>query len=247
MKLTAKKYKFTSKDRESLKLLGYKIVGQNNPGLEEFMQNKFPNFNLLILLEVVEAAFSHTTTSHINRRIEFDNTSSVLKIDYQNVYKDEDDAAMFIREFAVMGKTIQIKHEYCVLPELFRGQNLIKPVFQESLRQYVNMNAKKILVHAGLSGGGYTWAKHGFVAIDKSEVEQILNKANRMIPKPDYAIVKKIYDIYYTKNPTGKSFPMDLWSALDYMKEVLMGSDWHGELDLKDQNQFRNFNDYVFR
>gem|GEM_PF-3479077 len=40
---------------------------------------------------------------------------------------------------------------------------------------------------------------------------------------------------------------MDLWAAFDFMKPVLMGSDWHGELDLKNKEQFRNFKDYVSR
>ena len=246
MKIAATNYKFTKGDANDIKALGYDIKTNGKTTIEKIMPSKFPNFNLLSLLRSVETSFSQTTTNKIHRILEFDDAASVLRIQYYNEHRDEEDALVFVREFSVVNKSIQVKHDYCIIPKPYRGQGLIKPVFKESLQQYVNMNAKKIAVHAGLSSGGYAWAKHGFVAINKREVDQILKLAKTKIDKTEFAAIKKIYDIYYAKNPGGKAFPMDLWAAFSFMKKVLMGSDWHGELDLKNQDQFRNFKEYVY-
>ena len=77
------------------------------------------------------------------------------------------------------------------------------------------MNAKKITVHAGLSGGGYTWARHGFVAVDRREVELILAKGKQQLTSDQFAIAERIYMVYYSKNPDGRAFPMELWAALE--------------------------------
>ena len=211
------------------------------------MLKYFPNFNLVALVKVVESQFTLTTTNIIHREIRYDEAKGLLQIDYRNEFSDEDDALLFIREFINQNNIIEVEHKYCVLPKKSRNNGLIKPVFQESLQQYINIGAKRIFVHAGLNDGGYTWAKYGFAAIDKKEVETILNVAKYRLSNSDFQVVKKIYDFYYTKTPNGKSFPIDLWASLEYMKLILRGSDWHGELDLKNKKQFRNFMNYVSR
>jgi hypothetical protein len=85
------------------------------------------------------------------------------------------------------------------------------------------------------------------VAIDKNEVEIILDEARKALTSTQFAPVEHIYNTYYTKNPVGNTFPMLLWAGLDGMKDVLPGADWHGEVDLKNNEQFSNFKDYVFR
>lgn len=247
MTLKLQKYSFSKSDTDEIKKIGYVISSSDTTKLEVFIQKKFPNFNLLKLLQVIETQFTSTTTKPVSRVIKFDNKKSCLRIEYSNQYSSEDDALLFVREFSIVNKEIEIKHEYCVIPKDKRGNGLIKPVFQESLQQYLNIKAKRIKVHAALSGGGYTWAKHGFVAIEKSEIDLILNKAQTTLIGNELTIVKKIYDSYYTKNPNGKSFPIELWAALDFMKPILMGSNWHGEIDLENKEQFHNFKDYVFR
>lgn len=240
-------YSFTKADTQQLNKIGYQIQGKEAAAFTTFMQRFFPHFNLVSLLRVVENQFTPISPTDITRKIYFDDLPGILKIEYKNEFQHEDDALLFIREFINNDGIIEIKHEYCVIPKNSRNNGLIKPVFQESLQQYVNINAHKIHVHAGLSGGGYTWAKYGFVAKIKDEVDIIMNSAKSSLSKSNFNVVKKIYDVYYTKNPNGTSFPMDLWASLDYMKPILMGSDWHGELDLKNKEQFRNFSDYVSR
>lgn len=240
-------HNFTKIDTNHISKIGYQIRGKKSIAFAPFMRRFFPNFNLVSLLRVVESQFTPTSQTAIIRKIYFDDTLGILRIEYRNEFQNEDDALLFIREFVNKNNIIEIKHEYCVLPKKSRNNGLVKPVFQESLQQYININAKRILVHAGLSGGGYIWAKHGFVAINKDEVDVILNLAKFSLTKSDFNVIKKIYDVYYTNSPNGTSFPMDLWASFDYMKAILMGSDWHGELDLENKEQFRNFKDYVSR
>ncbi|RYG49650.1 MAG: hypothetical protein EOO01_12270 [Chitinophagaceae bacterium] len=154
---------------------------------------------------------------------------------------------VFIRTFEKDNGAIRVIHDYCLVPAVHQGKGAIKPVFKESLQQYVNMKAEKIFVHAGLSGGGYTWARYSFAALHKVEVTTILTAAEKKLSGGDFAVVKSIYDTYYRNFPSGEAFPMDLWAALDFMKEVLRGSDWHGVIDLKNSEQLRNFSDYVSR
>jgi hypothetical protein len=154
---------------------------------------------------------------------------------------------MFIRKFTRIDGKILVNHLYCIIPLLYRGKGLIKSVFKSSLQQYVNMNADKIIVHAGLDSGGYVWAKFGFVAVNNDEVSTILANAEKRLTKVQYEIINSIYIKYYARDPNGRSFPMTLWANLDFMKDLLMGSDWKGELDLKNSEQFSNFKEYVFR
>jgi len=227
--------------------LGYTITSDNIQTLETFLNRTFPNLNILKILQAVERNFTKTSKNPIIRNIKFNSLDKVLLIDYNNDPLDIDSALVFVRQFFKIKRSIEIDHTYCILPLAHRGKGYIKPVFRESLEQYINCGAKKIRVHAGLSGGGYVWAKYGFRAVNKREVEIILAKARKKLNAKDFVIIEKIYNGYYTKNPGGKSFPMNLWAALDFMKPVLLGSDWNGELDLKNKLHLEKFKEYVYR
>jgi hypothetical protein len=242
-----KKYKFKKSDIAKLTTIGYKISSNGVTPFEDILVKKFPNLNLVSLLEVVEKQFSGTTNHKIFRSLELVEEFGTLEILFWNREENENDILIFNRKFSNINGSIEVEHKFCIIPIGSRNKGLIKPVFRESLQQYVNMKANRILVHAGLSGGGYTWARFGFVAVNKKEVESILHKAKSKLNIKEFEVVKKIYNIYYTNNPNGDSFPIDLWASLDYMKPILMGSDWHGVIDLNNKNQFRNFVDYVSR
>ena len=166
---------------------------------------------------------------------------------YENKHTKVSEALIFDREFFKSAKGIEINHSYCVIPLAHQGKGLVKTIFQSSLQEYLNMGAKRINVEAGLTVGGHIWAKHGFVALNPSEVQVILDDAKKRLKPAEFIPVKRIFDKYYTDNPGGKAFPMVLWAKIDFMKDILRGSDWHGEVDLKNKEQFTNFMEYVFR
>lgn len=242
-----KKHSFTKADTVKVIDIGYTIKSSSSLLFEKFMKTEFQNFNLVKLLEEVETTFTPTTSLAITRTIYYQDKPPKLRILYINDYTKDEEALIFDREFVKSVKGVEVNHSYCVIPETHQKKGLVKKVFQVSLQEYVNMGAKKINVHAGLSGGGHVWARHGFVAVDPAEVKVILDEAKRRLKTAEFAPVKHIFDKYYTDYPGGKAFPMILWAKIDFMKEILRGSDWHGEVDLKNKEQFTNFMEYVFR
>ena len=242
-----KKHTFTKADTLKVIDLGYTIIKSSSLSFEKFLKTEFPNFNFVKLLEEVEATFTPTTKLNISRTIYYQDTPPKLRVLYINDFTKDEEALIFDREFVKSVKGVEINHSYCVIPETHQKKGLVKTIFQTSLQEYINMGAKKINVHAGLSGGGHVWARHGFVAIDPAEVKTILNAAQKALKTIEFGPIKRIFDKYYTDNPGGKAFPMVLWAKIDFMKDILRGSDWHGEVDLKNKEQFTNFMEYVFR
>jgi len=245
--LQAKKHSFTKADTIKVIDLGYTIKKSSTLSFEKFLKTEFPNFNLVKLLEKVEAVFTPTTKLAIERTIYYQDTPPKLRMLYENKRTKVNDALVFDREFFKTAKGIEINHSYCVIPLIHQNKGLVKIIFQASLQEYVNMGAKKINVHAGLTVGGHTWARHGFVAINPEDVKEILDDAQSRLKPTEFGVVKHIFDKYYADNPGGKAFPMVLWAKLDFMKDILKGSDWMGEVDLTNKEQFSNFKDYVFR
>jgi hypothetical protein len=240
-------HKVIAADVKALEDIGYALASVDGSTLDVFINDLFPNFDILSLLREVEKNFTPATTRKINRNITFDYAKKEFLIDYNNAAGFEDIALFFVREFSKKRGMITVEHHLCILPKAARGKGLIKPVFQESLNQYLNCGMSRILVHAALSGGGYTWAKHGFRAVNKGEVDLILIAAHGSLSVADFAVCEKVYKGYYTKNPNGRAFPMHLWAALDFMKPILMGSNWHGELNLKRAGHLKKFREYVYR
>jgi hypothetical protein len=241
-------YTFTIVDRLRIERLKYRI--ESNPQLETleaFMSRLFPNFDLAGLLEIAELVLAPTTLLPIDRVLEYDSVNQTLHFELWNSAAIEEEMVGFERLFFWEKGQLYVKHLYCLLPQPYQGKGLIKSIFQASLQQYVNTGVRKILVYAGLGGGGYTWAQYGFVAIDKTEVEVILRDARNRLLANEIPPVERIFSKYYQDHAQGTDFPMIAWSRLSGMKAILRGSDWHGELDLHNPEQFRNFSDYVFR
>ncbi len=251
MNLTLQRHDFSPEDTSGIEALGYIVTNDVNKqaSFADFMRASFANFNLLKLLQVVEQVLYPLTELAIKREIKFNGTGT-LSIYFGNHFRNESEALLFKRAFYKEAGQIVIQHCYFVLPSYCQRQGLAKTIFQESLRQYLNMDASKILVHAGLSGGGYTWAKHGFTITNRSDVDSILAKARQMLLTSELHFVEKIYDHYYN-NPdpvaNHQAFPVILWSEMPFMKSVLMGCDWLGQMDLKNREQMSNFMNYVFR
>jgi hypothetical protein len=248
MQIIAQPYTFTAVDRQRIEALGYRIAGiPPDRQLESFVPALFPNFDLASLLEMVDKLFAPTTPLPIQRRIQYNVPAETLHFIFRNSTANEDEAVAFDRVVLRQGGELLVKHMYCLVPLPYQGKGLIKPIFQASLQQYVNMGIRKIMVHAGLGGGGYTWARHGFVAVEPNEVQTILNDAYNKLSANEINPVQRIFSKYYSDHPAGAEFPMILWASLPGMKEVLRGSDWNGSLDLHNPEQFRNFSNYVFR
>jgi hypothetical protein len=60
------------------------------------------------------------------------------------------------------------------------------------------MVAQTVKVVAGLSKGAYVWAKYGFVAVNKSEMQGILKRAQAQLTNKQYKRAEAIFNHYYT-------------------------------------------------
>lgn len=248
MKLTPQLYTLSTEDRERVETWGYVIKGlPADQKLEDLLPSLLPNFNLPCLLEAVEKHFRPTTSYPIKRHIIYREPSQSLQVLFHNLTDEIDEMVVFDRTFYKQKGELFVDHNYCVVPKNYQGIGLIKPVFQVSLQQYVNMGVRKIIVRATLGSGGYAWARYGFVAVKRNEVQKILTDAHKRLSINDFKLAEGIFMKYYFNNPTSTDFPMILWTRIPGMKDILCGSEWCGELDLHNTEQIRNFSRYVFR
>jgi hypothetical protein len=216
---------------------------------EDFINNYFTNFDLLQLVKEINLSFSIISTASVMKNIQLnDGTSPEIIIEYySDNYGSPDTGLAFSRTFTFKNGEINVTHDFFRLPGNFRRMGISRKILKASFQQYLNMGLSKILVYAALQDGGFVWAKHFFLATDKDEVDIILDKARLQLTPEQFYGVKRIYDNYYSKNPSGTEFPIHRWTEIESMEKVLKGSRWHGAVDLKNQQQFSNFSNYVVR
>ncbi len=243
MNLIAKTYINTTFDINILLNYGFRFQGETEEAPHDFINRCFTNFDIASYSTTIHINLRNTTELQISKLISINQNTDELWYTYGSNIDD----LWFKRHFYWnSAKEIEVFHEYFKLPEKFQGQGIIKPIFQNSLQQYVNMNLKRILLEAGLSKGGYVWATYGFVAVNRFEIDVILEKAEKRLDSQVYEDVKYIYDFYYDKEPQGKEFPIFLWSRLPGMKEVLYGAEWDGALNFSDSTQFTRFKKRIY-
>jgi len=228
--------------------LGYTVVHTPPPPAEEFINQYFNGFQPFVFLDQIEQLLGGLTTSPINRLIKFTITPSSFSIYfYSDNHRDMDYGLLFARTFTNdPAGNLMVNHDYFRLPVSARGQNTGKKVLGVCFDQYQQIGISKIMVHAALQDGGYVWARAGFKAIYQKEMEIILKTAESRLPLNLYKIAKGWYDDHYNNSP-GTPFNISDWSGLRFMEAILRGSDWHGEIDLTNPAELRNFKKYVSR
>lgn len=177
--------------------------------------------------------------------------ASYLQILYlSNNYTDEDTGLTMSRYFEYENGRLIVYHHYLVLPKNVRGQGLGTKIMGLWFDQYISMGVQEIRVHAGLKDGGAVWAKVGFKASEKHEMEAILQSARTILAgTAELQDAEMIFNNYYQKNPDGDAFPIEDWANIDEMLTVLKldSNNWHGRIDLTNQEELLNFKEYVGR
>ena len=137
-------------------------------------------------------------------------------------------------------------HEQMVLPKHLQRQGFSRDLMSAYYRQYRQSGVEVILVQAGLSGGGYAWAKYGFTATQRSEVLRILDAAVDKGIDPE-AIQELRTDVqtYYSRFTA--PFPIETWARLPFGEKLLAGTVWQGQLDLRDPEQVQIFEAYLYK
>lgn len=147
-----------------------------------------------------------------------------------------------IREFRLSGNKRIVEHSYLVIPDAKQGSGISRDLFKSLYTQYKNAKINRIEVHANINIGGYTWARYGFSASKSDAIELLNSKSNY----PFYKQAKQKIDDYFTLHKNKDEFPMMLWVNEQYGKEMLLGSDWSGFINLSDAAQRQMFEDYLF-
>jgi hypothetical protein len=243
MSIKPQSHILTDEDISGLQAKSWNIHYTTGLNIAEFVNACFANFNLTVFLEQIDQVLAPHCTSGVVRTLKFETSPPKIWIHYYSVNKD----LAFIREFFYEDGHIQVAHALFILPPASRNKGIAKIVFQSSLQQYVNLNVDRIHVYAALETGGYIWAKHGFTARFRQEMNVIISNAKIHLNETQFQFVQRIYLNYYNVNPEGCDFPIIKWAGMPYMKEVLLGSKWHGSIDLHNTQQFGNFISYVFR
>jgi hypothetical protein len=238
----------TEDELVSLEKLGYELnLGTKDAA--DFVNTHFPNLDLLNWYTKIEELFKGKATPPVNRSIEFSELKGnpTIRISFLDDKFDSTTEGLFlIRDLTKNGEKIQVEHTAFRLPGTARGQGLSKKIIAVSVQQYINMGIDHIRVSPGLTHGGLVWAKYDFRATDKNGITRILQEAYELLGDGmEFDMVKAVYDRYYQLNPNGERFPVIRWTEFDFMEEILMGSEWEGILDFKNEEQLINFMQYV--
>jgi GNAT superfamily N-acetyltransferase len=208
----------------------------------------FSGLTPFTFIKNVEELLGGLGVTGIDRVIEYTYPPPELMITLMS--KDFDDnitGLLFRRRFSRFGTILTVKHDFMVLPKKHRGKGIGKKVLAVCLEQYLKMGVEKIHVQAGLEDGGYVWARAGFRAKKRAEVDLILAAAKAAkFESDDLAIVQSWYDDHYNNFPD-LPFKIEDWARIKAMEPILRQSNWHGEIDLTKQDELINFTRYVSR
>jgi hypothetical protein len=147
------------------------------------------------------------------------------------------------RNYTRKGDELTVYHdEFVVVPSL-QGKGFAKDVMANSMDMYKAMGVDRIDMDASLSVGGYAWAKYGFLP-DKAHWKTF---AEDITYEPPYEDLPKgpvksgISKILSSDDPHG------MWALADSTvgKSLLLETEWHGSLYLKDPEQMARFNSYI--
>jgi GNAT superfamily N-acetyltransferase len=134
-----------------------------------------------------------------------------------------------------------VDHTLFTVMDDFQGQNIGKDLMRAQLREYDRLGVHEVKAHANVDVGGYAWARYGFKAQQPESLASSLRSklvemiANNKLTEEEGAVL----DTILAKNRKDAKLPWlisdSLYNGKKIGKELLLGSDWHGVLDLKDK------------
>jgi len=228
--------------------LGYTI----NPTTAEairLINQHFAGFKIVTLVKDLDRLLLPHVSLPGTKVITVTDPPPQMRIIFHALDPAERDNCLYVsRIFGYDGAKLVVDHEYLVLPKSSRGQGLSKKVLAAFLEQYQNMDVKEIRVWAGLEDGGAVWAKAGFKAFYRAEMQNILDAASVLMRgSAELALAQAQFNAYYDTEPAGKAFPIEDWVNIPGMAPVLklQTTNWHGWIDLTNTEDLRNFIKYA--
>lgn len=151
------------------------------------------------------------------------------------------------------GNKMIAKHSYFEIPEPLQENGFSRFINRILYKFYKTTGVRGIKLYASLDIGGYVWAVAGFAAISEAQVQKIINTAwARTGPQssivPATLILLDNHLHMHFALGQGKPYPIYHWIVLAgkaQAKEILLDSNWHGELNFDDNVQMASFGNYI--
>jgi GNAT superfamily N-acetyltransferase len=140
-----------------------------------------------------------------------------------------------------------------------QGQGIGKRLMAANVAKYQELGLDRVKVHANINVGGYAWARYGYVPHDDSWRGELNSWLNEKIEEAVIVTVEgeesEDEEDYEETVDVPESIralidsddPKAVWAIADskYGKDLLINSDWYGELNLRDKETMERFNAYV--
>ena len=160
------------------------------------------------------------------------------------------------RAFYIKDGELCVSHDYLNIPIQYQNKGFAKQILKMYHEQYKKIGIKKIDLLANSTVGGYAWGQYGF-STTKENVNFLIDHGvsnESFIPNDDWQkykpFVKLVVKQYFKENKNAKMFPMRLISDIEIDgkkvgKDILLGTQWYGELDFNDVVQLAIFERYL--
>jgi len=245
---SSSKHIFTRAEWQACEAFGFVLYAPGvKSSLVDFINTNFSGLDLLQYLTDIDSLLNPMTSKKLFKVVSFsDKKPCELIVQYYSEdHGDKQNGLMLSRTFVKDKNGISVTHDFFRIPKPSRKMGHGKTMLKIGLQHYLNVGVYLIKVHAALEDGGYVWAKAHFAAINKRDMSIILASAKLSLTVDEFKKVKDVFDNYYNQEPNGRAFPINKWSNMPEMEKILRGSDWYGEINLKNQEILDNFNDYV--
>lgn len=205
---------------------------------DTYLDRELGNFNFVKVFDIFAKAFPDKKEDQSGRYkaiITTDNRSS--KITYQS------GSNLIQRTFYNEDGVKIVDHTHFQLDKSAQGKGVSKAIFRDLVQEYEKAGVEEIRVHANIDVGGYAWAKYGFKAPTKMDIEDVIERAR----EPNILNNKQRADFedWLEKIDTRNGIDMRSLAIKEYGERLLKGSDWTGYINLKDPVQLRMFKDYL--
>lgn len=175
-------------------------------------------------------------------------TASIVVKNKTLIVRAKSDKVDVHRIFYMDGQDLVARHETFKIDASLQGNGVGTQTLSRSMDLYEKAGVARVDLDAGLSAGGYVWAKFGFLPSDEDALARLKSEARANL---------KIRDPSAFKEMTRDGGPLDLysisskiaWQIADHSsgKNALTGVSWSGSLHLNDSEAMARFNKYTKR
>lgn len=216
--------------------LDYNISPELNKPSESHLRKEMSNFNFLKVFDTIAKNFPEAKEGQ-RKDVKLTTDKYVTKLSYR-VGEN-----LILRKFYKEDGRNVVEHSYFEIEKKLQGSGISKTIFRDLVQEYEKAGVDEIRVYANIDVGGYTWAKYGFKSNSSTTVGMIIKKGytNNLFSDAEYDNLKE----WYGKEKAKGNIDMRYLANKSYGKELLLGSNWEGIIDLKDPVQLRTFKDYL--